>query len=543
MFAWLIAKKRFNKLLVLLFLLFLTLPNLNIFFSGFQYLKQGKFFDAIFFVYLQQSLLLGVGVCLLALFLGLSSAIFVTLFEFPGRRILEWVLILPFVLPSYILAYIYTDFLEYAGFLQTLLRTLFGWESKADYWFPEIRSLGGAIFILGFSLYPYLYLVIRKSLASQSETILQSGQLLGYNLLQNIFVLVIPLSKKSIFLGLLVVLIHTIHDFGVVEYFSVYTFSLGIYDLWFQQGNFIAASYLASLIILAIFLLVLLDSYFNVSEQGLTNSNFYQRKKIKPKLWLSYLIFFFCFFIVFIGFFLPAGILFYYAISYHQSLWELEFWSAVWNSIQVGVVTVICVLVFSSLFVYLLQRIQSKSWKLASITTILSYALPSTIFSIGMVLFAKYFDLSINFLSEGIFGKNLGLVLGGSFFILVVAYSIKFFGVAQSILGESMLLITPSLDASGRSLGYYNIRILKNIYLPIAHKGVLTAGIILFVDIIRELPLTLILRPVGWNSLAIHIYQYASDEMLEKTAVSALFILLISFIPTAIFCYNISRQK
>ena len=543
MFTWIVTKKRHYKFLVFAFLFFLSLPSWNIFLAGLRYLQQGKFFQSIFLVYLQQTIVLGIGVCVLSLILGLVSAIFVTFFEFPARKVLEWGLILPFVLPSYILAYIYTDFLEYAGFLQTSLRGVFGWQSQDDYWFFQIRSMSGAIFVLSFSLYPYLYLVVRRALANQSETILQSGQLLGYNFLQNIFYLLLPLAKKSIFLGLVVVLVHAIHDFGVVEYFSVYTLSLGIYDLWFQRGDFLAASYLSSLVICVLFFLVLLDVYLNLGVQGLTSNNFYQRKRITPTTFVSILLFLFCFLIVFLGFLLPTGILVYYSLDHYQSLLEREFWQAVWNSTRVGVITVVLVLFFSSLFAYFLQRLQNNSLRYTAIATIFGYALPSTILSIGIVLCAKYFDNTVNFLWFELFSENLGLVLGGSLLILIFAYSVKFFAVAQSILGESMLLITPSLDASGRSLGYYNIRILKNVYLPIAKKGFLTVAIILFVDILRELPLTLILRPVDFETLATYTYQYASDEMLEQTAISALFIILISLIPSAVFCYNINQQK
>ena len=543
MYTWLTAKKRHYKLLIILFLVFLSLPSLNIFLVGFQYLQKEKIFEPIFLEYFKQSLILATGVCLLSLFFGLTSAIFVTFFEFPARKILEWGLVLPFVLPSYILAYIYTDFLEYAGFLQSSLRSVFGWQSKTDYWFPEIRSMSGAIFILAFSLYPYLYLVTRKALASQSETILQAGQLLGYNFLQNIFFLLLPLIKKSILLGLAVVVVHTIHDFGVVEYFSVYTLSLGIYDLWFQQGDFAAASYLASLVICILFFLVFLDTYLYSSVQGISSSNFYHRKKIKLTKSSSFLIFLFCFFIVFIGFLLPTGILVYYAKEHYKSLWETEFWSAIFHSVQLGTISVLVIIFFSSFLAYILQRIQNNFWKASATSNILSYALPSTILSIGIILCARYFDLSVNFIFHEYFSKSLGQVLGGSILILIFAYSIKFFAIAQSILGESMLLVTPSLDASGRNLGYYNIRILKNIYLPIAQKGFITTAIILFVDIIRELPLTLILRPVGWNNLATYTYQYAADEMLEKTAISSIFLILISLAPTSIFCYNMNKQK
>ena len=539
MIAW---KKKRQKIFVLLLLFFLFLPIINILIEGFSAWSENFFLGDVFFYYLVETLLLGFGVCTLCLLIALMSAIFVSFFSFPARKILEWALILPFIIPTYILAYTYTDFLEFSGFLQTALRSFFNWQNKSDYWFFEIRSLQGAIFILSFSLYPYLYLLLRKALATQPENILQAGQLLGKNFFHNIFYLLIPLIKKNLFLGLLIIFVHTIQDFGVVEYFAVYTFSLGIYDLWFQRGNFAAASLLASLVACFIFALVLLDSYLNKNVKRTTNYNFYQRKRIRPSSFVAWSMFAFCFLIIFLGFLLPTGILIYYAILNYQTLQELEFWIALKNSLQVSFLAIIFILLFSFLFVYFLQRIQQKFWNTITNSTILNYALPSTILAVGIVFLAQYANSMINFFSDKFFSQNLGLVFGG-LFLLVLAYFFKFFSLSQSVLGESMFLITPSLDSSGRNLGYYSIKIIKNIYFPIARKGFFLTMIILFVDIMRELPLTLILRPVSWNSLSTYIYRFSSLEMLEKTAIPALVLVFIGLVPAAIFSYQINKQK
>ena len=542
MFSWLLSKKRHYKIIIFCFLLLLILPSFNIIFSGISYLKENSFFSPIFFEYFKQTVLLGLGVCFLSLFFSLTSAIFVTFFDFPFRKTLEWALIFPFVLPSYLLAYIYTDFFEYAGFFQTFLRQLFSWESKADYWFPEIRSLTGAIFVLSLSLYPYLYLVVRKAFQNQSQTILQSGRLLGYGFWKNIFSLLLPLSKKSIFLGIVIVFTHTINDFGVVEYFSVYTFSLGIYDLWFQRGDFLAASYLATMMIGLLFFLVLLDSHLHLSVKKISEYVYYH-KRIKPKKKYAILFFLFCFSLVFLGTLFPAATLIYNSFLNYSALFNAYFWKIVGNSIFLATITALIILLCSFFIVYLYQRLKENNFSFFMATTILGYALPGTVLSIGIVLFASYFNNTINEIWFFFFSERLGLVLGGGISILIFAYSIKFFAVAQSILGESFLLITPSLDSSGRTLGYYNIRILKNIYLPIAKKGFWTAFIILFVDIIRELPLTLILRPPAFDTLASYLYQYASDEAFEKASLGALFILLISSLPIILISSSFREKK
>ena len=423
MIAW---RKKRQKIFVFFLLFFLFLPIINILIEGFSAWSEKHFLGNVFFYYLVKTLLLGFGVCFFCFLIALTSAIFVSFFSFPARRIIEWALILPFIIPTYILAYTYTDFLEFSGFLQTTIRSFFNWQSKSDYWFFEIRSLQGAIFILSLSLYPYLYLLLRKAIATQPENILQAGQLLGKNFFKNIFYLLIPLIKKNLFLGLLIIFVHTIQDFGVVEHFAVYTFSLGIYDLWFQRGNFSSASLLASLVACFIFALVLIDSYLNKSIQRTTNYNFYQRKRIQPSSFAAWSIFSFCFLIIFLGFLLPMAILIYYAILNYQTLQELEFWIALKNSLQVSSLAIIFILFFSFFFVYFLQRIQKKLWNTITNSIILNYALPSTILAVGIVFLAQYANSMINFLSDKLFSQTIGLVFGG-IFLLILAYFFKFF--------------------------------------------------------------------------------------------------------------------
>ena len=498
---------------------------------------------AILLQYLRQTFFLSLGVCFFSALLGITQALFIVFFDFKGKKFLEWALILPFLFPPYILAYLYTDFFEYAGIFQSFLRELFGWQSKADYWFPQIRGMGGAIFVLTLSFYPYLYLIVRNAMLQQSATLLQAGQLLGYNFWQNFYRLILPTIKKSIFLGIIVVLIHCLHDFGVVEYFSVYTLSLGIFDLWLNRGDLPSAAILSSVLMFFFLFVVLLENKMNIKTQKIEAHHIYSGKKKECLPYLSYIIGGIYFLPVFFGFLFPIGILLFYAFSNYSSLLEVDFWMALLNSLKVATLATMMTICISFLLAYNTQKIENKKVASLASITILSYALPGTVLSIGFILLTTQLDQWLNLLWGNFFGTSLGLVFSGSLTALIFAYGIKFCALSQSIFGESLAGVTPSLDASGRNLGHYNFRILKNIYLPILNKEIIVVSLILFIEIIRELPLTLILRPIGFDTLAIYLYQFASDEMIEKTAIASLFIVAISAIPIGIICYSLKKDR
>ncbi len=544
MLRWFFHKKRQYILVVILLIFLLSLPSLSILFYSFSSLAEFQNLPfAIFLHYLKQTLFLCLGVCFFSALLGIAQALFVVFFDFKGKKFLEWALVLPFLFPPYILAYLYTDFFEYSGIFQSFLRELFGWQSKADYWFPQIRGIGGAIFVLTLSFYPYLYLIVRSAMLKQSAVLLQAGQLLGYNFWQNFYRLILPIVKKSIFLGLIVILIHCLHDFGAVEHFSVYTLSLGIFDLWLNRGNLPSAAILSSMLMVFFLFVVLLENKINPKNKKIEADNLYTGKKKEFPPYLDYIIVSICFLPVFFGFLFPVGILLFYAFSNYSSLLEIDFWVALLNTLKVATLATLITLCISFLLAYNAQKIENKKVDSLTTATVLSYALPGTVLSIGFILLNHQLDQWLNLLWGSFFGNNIGLVFSGSLITLIFAYAIKFCALSQSIFGESLTGITPSLDASGRNLGYRNFRILKNIYLPILNKEIVTVFLILFVEIVRELPLTLILRPIGFDTLAIYLYQFASDEMIEKTAVASLFILAISAIPVVLIGYSIKKNK
>lgn len=543
MFNWIKFKNRHYKFIILLIISLVTFPSLKLLFNGLSDITAYKNIPlTIVWEYLKQTFWLCLGVSFFTNVLGITFSILIVFFEFKGKKILEWALILPFMFPAYILAYIYTDFFEYSGFLQTFLREIFGWQSKADYWFPEIRGMGGAIFTLSICFYPYIYIITRSAFYNQSTAIIQTGQLLGKNFIQTLLLLILPLTKKSIFLGLIIVVVHCIQDFGTVEYFSVYTISLGIYDLWLNRGDFATASLLSSILMLGIFSLVLMETKLTPKTKNIENQYLYlgQLKQFTP--FVSYLLGIFCFIPVILGFLLPSTILIFYTIQNYTILQKLFFWQIAFNSIKVAFLATSITLFLSFIVTYIWQKL-NRSFDFVCKSTILGYSLPSTVLAIGIILATTSLDYFINNIWKYFFDYQLGLLFSGSILILILAYTIKFFVIPQSIFVNSIELVTPSIDASGRNLGYYNFRIVKNIYLPIMNKGTISAALILFVEIIKELPISLILRPVGFENLATYLYQFASDEMIEKAAAVALFIILIGSIPLILLCLSLIKTS
>ena len=539
MLHFIVYKNRHFKIIITLLALLIALPSLWLLFNGLWYIPTLMTLNKIIlWEYIKQTFWLCLAVSFFSLLLGIFSSLLVTFFEFKGRKFLEWALILPFMFPAYILAYFYTDFFEYSGFLQEFLRKLFSWQTKADYWFPEIRGMGGAIFTLTLALYPYVYIITRNNFSTYSETILQSGQLLGKSFWQNLFSLILPLSKKSIFLSFIIIIVHCLQDFGTVEYFSIYTFSLGIYDLWLNRGNFTGATALASILMLGVLFLVLLENKIAPQNYNINHKHIYQGRRIKLGAFQSSLAVIFCSSLIIIGFILPASLVIYYSFLNYTTFTQVLFWQALFSSLQLAILATFFIIALSFILAYMRQRANATYCNIVFKTTILGYALPGTVLAIGIVLVTTKLDIWLNNFFPN---SQLGLLFSASIITIIFAYLARFFVIPQSIFGNSMLLVTPSLDGSGRNLGYANFRILKNIYLPIINKGVLSAFLILFVEIIKELPLTLILRPLEFETLATLLYQFASDEMVEKAAVIALAIVLISSLPVLFICLTIRK--
>ena len=494
--------------------------------------------------YISNTLILMFGVGLLSLFMGVGSAWLVTMCKFPGRKILEWALLLPFAVPAYVIAYVYTDLLEYAGIVQGSLRSIFGWQSPGDYWFPAIRSMGGAITMMSLVLYPYVYLMTRAAFLEQSMSLFSASRNLGHTPLQSFLRISIPVARPAIAVGLSLVLMETLNDFGTVDFFAVKTLTAGLYDTWLNMGNLGGAAQIASLMLIFVVTLIYMERFsrrkqkqFESKNQGQSLEQF-QLKGLRAAAAL-----FFCLLPVVAGFLIPVSVLGYYAYHYFDVSWTPSFIDNALNSFTLSVIASITTIIIGIILAY------SKRLSSGGLTGImvrfsgLGYAMPGAVLAVGIIVPFAAFDNALDAFLRQHFGVSTGLLLSGTTFAILFAYTVRFLAVSAGSIESSLAKITPSMDMASRSLGHNNLNTLLRVHLPIIRGGILTAALVVFVDCMKELPATLILRPFNFETLATHVYQFASDELLEESSLAALIIVLVGIVPVIFLSKSISSTR
>ena len=503
-------------------------------------------------------LMLGVGVGTTAI--GVSTAWVVTLCSFPGRRLFESLLLLPLAAPAYILAYTYTNLLDYSGPIQTLLRKGFGWQSAQDYWFPNVRSIGGAIVMLTLVLYPYVYLLARSAFLTQSSRLLEASQNLGCSPWQSFWHVALPLARPAVVAGLSLALMETLNDFGTVEFFSVLTFTTGIYRTWFGMGERLAASQLAVLLLLFIFGLIALERvsrqqqrYYQNAGQGRSMS----RYVLGSVRGIGAIVV--CSVPIVLGFLLPVGMLlqlmgidsnatagdsrgdsdFPTASSAIVSTPNDRFWEFAYHSFLLAALTAAIAILVSIILAYA-QRLRPANRWVTQLAT-LGYAVPGAVIAVGVLVPLGQFDNAVDAWSRSTFGVSTGLLLSGTIAALVFAYLVRFLAVGFGAVESSLDRITPSLDDAAQSLGCGTARTLQKIHLPLMRSGLVTGLILVFVDVMKELPTTLIVRPFNFDTLAIRVYNLASDERLAEAAAPALAIIGVGLLPVVLLSWQMVK--
>ena len=482
-------------------------------------------FSTVLPEYIQTTLQLFFGVGLLSLVVGFSSAWVVTMYNFPFRRYFSWLLLLPLAMPTYVIAYAYTDIFEYSGPFQIFLRSIFSPELPDV--FP-IRSLWGAIFTMSFVLYPYIYITARASFLELSPSMIESSKVLNRGLFYTLFKVVMPLARPSIIVGLSLVLLEVLNDFGTVDYFALKTFSVGIYDVWLNMGNLGGAAQIATVALFFVFVLIFVERFQRRKQRFFqtknSKSNTQRPNLSKPNETICFLI---CFCPILIGFIIPTLILSYYSIINFTDSWTSDFQTYVINSLTLAILASLGTIIVAIFLVYGSWVNNSSFIRFINRISITGYALPGIVLAIGIFY---PFTRADHWLNAHI-SNNLGLYLSGGTFILICAYIIRFLSIAQGSIESSFNRISPSLDMTARSLGYTRSFILFNFHLPALRTGILSALLLVFVDTMKELPTTLFLRPFNFDTLATNVYQFASDEQLEKCALGALFIVLSGLLP------------
>lgn len=493
--------------------------------------------------YIENTLILMLGVGSLSLLIGTGAAWLISMYDFPAKRWLSWALLLPFAVPAYVIAYVYTDLLEFAGPLQTYLRDLMGWTSARDYWFPSIRSMGGAIIMMSLVLYPYVYMLARAAFLEQSVSLYQVSRSLGATPLGFFFRVSLPIARPALAVGVSLVLMETLNDFGTVDYFAVRTLTAGLYDTWLNMGNLGGAAQIAVLMVIFVIVLITLERYSRRKQKQYHSRN---SGKPIPRTKLTgvrgYLATALIALPIITGFVIPCLVLANYAIKHFDSAWSPQFFQYAFNSFSLAAIAAGITLILGIILSYSKRLNPSpKAQALISLSS-LGYAVPGAVLAVGIIVPFASFDNFVDGFMREYFQISTGLIFTGTAFAIVFSYSVRFLAVANGAVDSSLSKVTPNMDMAARSLGYSQLQTLIHIHLPIIKRGALTGMLVVFVDCLKELPATLILRPFNFETLATQVYQFASDELIEQSALSALVIVLVGIVPIILLDKSINSK-
>ena len=490
--------------------------------------------------YIVNTLWLLAGVAAGVVFLGVGAAWLVSMCRFPGAGLFEWLLVLPLAMPAYVIAYAYTDFLQFAGPVQTSLRELTGWRVR-EYWFPEIRSLGGAIAMFSLVLYPYVYLLARAAFLEMPVSAFEAGRTLGYGAWRGFYRLALPLARPGIAAGAALALMETLADFGTVSYFAVQTFTTGIYRAWLSLGDPVAAAQLATLMLAFVAAILVLER----ANRG--SSRFHnpgRRSRMSPyclngaKAWVAVGA---CALPVLLGFVLPAWILARMAYSEGEAhFFAPRMLGLVANSFTLAAVTAAAAIFLAVIMAYAARTDRGILVAAAHRIAGLGYAIPGAVIAVGILVPVSRLDNMLNEWMTEIFGRGPGLLLTGSIVALVYAYLVRFLAVALQTVDAGLSKVTPSMDDAARGLGLSPARTLFRVHVPIVRASLLTAGLLVFVDVMKELPATIIMRPFNFDTLAVQAYNFAADERLAEAATASLVIVAVGLLPLFILCRAIA---
>jgi iron(III) transport system permease protein len=455
---------------------------------------------------------------------------------------LEWALLLPLAMPAYVLAYTYTDFLDVAGPVQTTLRALLNLEVR-QYWFPNIRSLEGAITMLTLALYPYIYMLAKVAFLEQSQNTLEASRALGSHSWNSFRAIALPLARPSIMAGVSLVLMEALSDFGTVQYFGVDTFTTGIYRTWAGMGDPATATQLAAVLMVGILGLILLEQwsrgraqYYQVGSS--TPASFcFRLRGVKALLAIAL-----CLTPLILGFVLPAGLLGWMALSTFTQA-NAQFWEFSAHSLSLAIGAALITVVLATALAYSLRLYPIVPLRYAARIAAMGYAIPGSVIAVGISIPLGWMANTLNNISQVLFGTQPGWVFSGTIGALIFAYVVRFLAISLNTVESNLAKIKPSLDDAARSLGYSPAATLVKVHTPLMGRGLLTAIMLAFVDVMKELPATLMIRPFNFDTLAIRVYRLASDERLAEAAGPALAIVAVGLMPVLLLSSRMTQQR
>jgi len=475
--------------------------------------------------------------------IGSVTAWLVTAYRFPGRQWLEVALALPLAFPAYVLAYAYTHMLDHPGPVQSFLREVTGWGPR-DYWFPEVRSLEGAAAMLTIVLYPYVYLLARASFRQQSANAYMVARTLSCSPASAFVRVALPMARPAIAGGALLAIMETIADFGTVAFFNVQTFATGIYQAWFSIGDRSAAAQLS----LCLLMFALLIAGLERAQRGRgrtagSGASFEVMERAELKGLRGWAATGVCLAPVLLGFLIPIIMLSVMAYDSGQSILDPRYVGFFVNSVTVASVAAVLTVLGAVLIVFRARTRPGRASRWLTIVSGLGYAVPGGVIAVGLMVPVAAFDNAVDAFMEARFGIDTGLLLTGSIWLMVAAYMTRFMAVALNAYDSGMATVPRNLDAVARSLGHSAPRVLTRIHLPVARNSALTALLIVFVDVMKELPATMILHPFNFQTLAVQAHRLAADERLAEAAVPSLALVAVSLVPVILLCRTLSREQ
>ncbi len=480
------------------------------------------------------SLLLGVGV--VAALLGVGSAWLVTAYHFPGRRVFDWALLLPLAIPTYIMAYASLDLMHPLGPIKGAIRFMLGIDSPADFRLPDIRSIWGAILLFGLVLYPYVYLATRAMFLMQSACVIDVSRTLGAGRLASFFRVALPLARPAVAVGLSLVLMETLNDIGASDILGVRTLTVSIYSTWVNSSSLEGAAQIAIVMLFFVVALVVLERYARRRQRYNTQA---QRSRRIAPLQLGGMAaagaVFACTLPILFGFLLPAAYLVHTAIksiSYHGLSPQLM--AETWHTVLLATAATATTMLLGLTLAYTTRLSRGPLAPTLVRIGSLGYAVPGTVLAVGLLVPLAAFDNTVDALMRDWFGISTGLLLSGTAFALVYAYSVRFLAISAGGAEAGFQKIAPSLDSAARNLGETSSGVIKRVHVPLLRPALGGAALLVFVDAMKELPATLLLRPLNFETLATHVYAEASRGTYEDGAVAALLIVLVGLIPVAL---------
>ena len=488
--------------------------------------------------YVRTTFILLVGVAAGVVLVGVATAWCVTAFDFPGRRVLEWALLLPLAVPAYVVAYAYTDWLQFSGPVQSALRGVTGW-GRSDYWFPDIRSLGGAVVVFVAVLYPYVYMITRVAFLEQSRSVSEAGRTLGLSPLACFVRITLPMARPAIAAGTSLALMETLADFGTVSYFGVQTFTTGIFRAWMSMGEPLSAARLSLMLLGFVAVIVLAERFargrarFHAGAQRKPRA---MRRTLRgPRAALALAT---CVVPLAAGFVIPLALLLNLTFGASDPQFGMRFLRLAANSATLATFTAACAVAIALVLAYGARVTRSRAASGVNRLAGLGYAMPGAVIAIGVLIPVTRLDHAI---ADA--GIATGLVLTGSIAMLVYAYLVRFLGVALNTVEAGLAQVTPHMEDAARSLGMGARETLARVHAPILRSSLVTAALLVFVDVMKELPATFVMRPFDFNTLAVQAYNLASDERLAEASTASLAIVAVGLLPVIFAARRLVRAE